>query len=282
MIINERKIRKIIRKILIEDKDDPGNDIESGDDESSSSGVPDIVAAAERFLGGGSGSSGGSSSGNVNAVKGSYPKENIEIVVSALKKAGFDNENAIMGILSVIAKESGFVPKSEIGYKNTSISRIREVFGKNTIRVNIDGIRKGTKFNRLSDNQINSLKSSNEKFFNALYGGRIGNNQPGDGWRYRGRGLNQLTGRANYRKAGYESNPDSVNNIEDAAKVVAKFFKEYHNNVWSFNQLNSAKTPEEGTNMAADKNGGRKNKTNARNNALARLPQFKEMFKKEG
>lgn len=57
-----------------------------------------------------------------------------------------------------------------------------------------------------------------EAIANKVYGGRLGNGpeSSGDGWRYRGRGIFQLTGRENYRKAGsaldlpLEAEPDMV------------------------------------------------------------------------
>jgi putative chitinase len=60
-----------------------------------------------------------------------------------------------------------------------------------------------------------------ERIANRAYGGRYGNGpeESGDGWRYRGRGLKQLTFRANYRAAGTRLGMP----LEDRPELAAEF-----------------------------------------------------------
>jgi len=56
------------------------------------------------------------------------------------------------------------------------------------------------------------------------YDGRLGNNQPGDGFRYRGRGYTQITGKGNYQDWSTRLGIDLVNNPEKATEpaIAAK------------------------------------------------------------
>jgi putative chitinase len=133
---------------------------------------------------------------------------NIKMLIGKLKDRGITNPIVQAAILSTIGKESGFVPQNEIGYCGTPDSRVIKIFSD-----------RGRK--------CKNLKCDNEKFFDCVYGkdsgATLGNTQPGDGYKYRGRGFNQITGRSNYRKYGYESNPDQLNDTEGAAEAAIDF-----------------------------------------------------------
>lgn len=70
-----------------------------------------------------------------------------------------------------------------------------------------------------------------KRLANYVYANRMGNSGPDDGWNYRGRGLFQLTGRANYTDAAHQLQRDYVAQPElvcappDAALTAAWFWR---------------------------------------------------------
>lgn len=95
-----------------------------------------------------------------------------------------------------------------------------------------------------------------EKIANKVYGGRadLGNTEDGDGWRFHGRGLIQLTGRSNYTVCGlaldrpFAEQPELVLEPENACLSAG----------WFFNKrgLNALADAEDWTTMTKRINGG--------------------------
>lgn len=95
-----------------------------------------------------------------------------------------------------------------------------------------------------------------EKIANIAYASRMGNGAPGsgDGWKYRGRGLIQVTGKANYQKCGAAlgldliTNPELLEQPANAAMSAAWF--------WSANNLNALADAGSFTQITQKVNGG--------------------------
>ena len=74
---------------------------------------------------------------------------------------------------------------------------------------------------RFSGTEAADYQRQPERIANKVYADRMGNGSEssGDGWNYRGRGLVQLTGKANYKIAGDAFSADLINNPEKVSEM---------------------------------------------------------------
>lgn len=131
----------------------------------------------------------------------------LEALNAAMAQHGIDTPLRIAHFLAQVVHESGHLKHVEEnlnysadGLANTWPARFgaRDASGA-YLRVMVGGR------SRIKPNAAAlQLQRKPEAIANACYASRMGNRDPasGDGWRYRGRGLIQLTGRDNYREFG--------------------------------------------------------------------------------
>ena len=123
----------------------------------------------------------------------------------------------LKNILGTAAHETGFFERLE---ENLNYRTIR-----NLKKAGIDAI------NKLSFTQQRKLLNNPRAFANVAYRNLPGNTAPDDGYKYRGRGFVQLTGKANYKTMGDRlgidlvESPDLASDPKIAAQIYASWIK---------------------------------------------------------
>lgn len=140
-----------------------------------------------------------------------------DAMVISLKKFGIYSDLVLAYILATARVEVGksFDPKTRENM-NYSAERLLQVFPK-----------------YFTIQEAQSYAYQPEKIANKVYANRLGNGdeKSGDGWKFRGNSLPQLTGRTNHRLytpiVGFdlEQYPEKLNELQIACDVMAWFFK---------------------------------------------------------
>lgn len=178
-----------------------------------------------------------------------------------IERAGITSPMRAVHFLAQAATETGGLTKLTESL-NYSVAGLRATFGKH----------------RISDADVKRLgrapgrPAKQEEIANIIYGGawgrkNLGNTEPGDGWRYRGSGILQTTGRANFRRAGREDDPEALRTPGPALTSALKF--------WTDHSLNALADRDEMTKIRKVINGG----TNGLDECLVWLGKAKRAFR---
>lgn len=144
-------------------------------------------------------------------------------LLAKLQESGITDKRAQANILAQIKAESGFKPRSE-ELEKYSAKTLFNLYGPNQTKNKV-------RFKSMEEAQA-IVDKGPEAVGDVIYGGRMGNVQAGEGYKYRGRGLIQLTGKDNYAKyskligVDLVKDPDLANDPDIAQKLAVAYFKE--------------------------------------------------------
>lgn len=119
---------------------------------------------------------------------------------------------------------------AQVGHESTGFSALVENFNYTPAALLTTFGRRVTNYQASMLGRANGKPASQEAIANLVYSNRLGNKAAGDGWKYRGRGLIQITDLTNYRDCGNGLKLDLVTNPEllekdiNAARSAAWFY----------------------------------------------------------
>ena len=139
--------------------------------------------------------------------------------------------NTAMNRYQIVGAKRNAAFIAQVGHESGQLTRLVE-----NLNYSADVLRK-TWPSRFDVDLASATARKPEQIANIAYGNRIGNTALGDGWKYRGRGLIQITGKNNYRACGEAlgldliSQPELLEKPQHACMSAAWF--------WATNGLNS-------------------------------------------
>ena len=178
-------------------------------------------------------------------IKGVFPRASeadidafVKFGEEALKKSGIlDMATRLQYFLAQLGHESNGLTNREENL-NYSAARLMEIWPNRFPTLDV----------------AQQYERNPEKLANFVYGGRMGNVNPGDGYRFRGRGYIQLTGRETYREVGrvagldLENHPELAAKPENAIRIAAAF--------WTWKNVNPTCDVQDFTACTKKVNGG--------------------------
>ncbi|CAM8554533.1 glycoside hydrolase family 19 protein [Escherichia coli] len=119
---------------------------------------------------------------------------------------------------------------AQAGHESAGFSALVENFNYTPAALLTTFGRRVTNYQASMLGRANGKPASQEAIANLVYSNRLGNKAAGDGWKYRGRGLIQITGLTNYRdcsnglKLDLVTTPELLEKDINAARSAAWFY----------------------------------------------------------
>ncbi|HEY2452895.1 MAG TPA: hypothetical protein VGI71_09780 [Scandinavium sp.] len=146
-----------------------------------------------------------------------------------LERCHLNTEVRLYHFMAQVYQETGatFTIDESLNYAATALPGLFSYYRRHPDEQEIDG-------------RTAAHRANQEAIANKAYGGRNGNTEPGDGWRYKGRGMKQLTGRYNYRAftryankvwndpVDYEEHPELITASTKQVVRSALFFWDFY------------------------------------------------------